>query len=800
MTALTSPLRLEHVTDVLGTSHLNRVAKRYSGEKGLNGKAASRDALIRALDSPARLDALVASLHPVERSLLSEMRRHGGAMDGWALYTFARLRGLPAPPVKVNPYSANLFGGHRGATFPGAEVIWALLADGLLFPASVPNPWVLNAYAYYHHRPFPDLPASWLLADPRLLSHLPPLEALPMKVTFARVPSPERPAAAPSGVLLALRFQELLRGLHLTGGLGVTQAGTYNKSALGKLGRVMPALQDPELWLTLAQHLGLLQADAGGRHVQAHPGAVRALSVADLQGRVAGIVGALHLPEDDAHLLPHAGALRACLVALLRDLPHATTERDLLRVMKEVIPADLRAQRHDYRQVTNPDAWITWVGITLRGVMTDLGLVVMEDREGMTVLTSNVGMNASLPTQAGPESAGIGTRPAPLAWILQPNFELLVFPAHLQAHQFVILSAAEAARFDIQTATYRLTRESVYAALEHGLNLKELLDGLQASSATPLSAGVQGTIRDWAARRERVTLRQGVTLLEYPTRSKRDAALRARGTAVGDTLLMLQPGQPLPHGVTTLNYDVAPPKSLKFSADGSFTVTGELDFLTRSLLAGRIAAVRPQQYVIRPATPGQLPRSFLTDLEARSSTRLPAPLRLQLGIWSGAVPPPNVATITVIQHPQAQALAQHPSLKALIGISLSPSLLTVHAGKEAAFETALHALGLTPNREIMPAQDAASDLLVLTDTRKKREFLEEAIRNGHELLLQYTEEKYVSSGWNGSRVTTGKRRLDELRPLQVDRQGSTPYLDARDLKTGEEVRIRVQYILGMAIR
>ena len=100
----------------------------------------------------------------------------------------------------------------------------------------------------------------------------------------------------------------------------------------------------------------------------------------------------------------------------------------------------------------------------------------------------------------------------------------------------------------------------------------------------------------------------------------------------------------------------------------------------------------------------------------------------------------------------------------------------------------------------MPAQDAASDLLVITDTRKKREFLEEAIRNGHELRLQYNEEKYVSSGWNSSRVTTGRRRLDEIRPLRVDRQGSTPYLEARDLKTGGEMRIRVQYILGMAIR
>ncbi|UQN09600.1 helicase-associated domain-containing protein [Deinococcus sp. QL22] len=806
ITELTSPLRLEQMANVLGTSHFNRVAKRYSGEKGLNGKAAGRDALIRTFANPGRLDALVAKLHPTELQLLSEVRRQGGAMDGWALYSFARLRGLSTPPIKLDPYGPNLFEGYRGAEFAGADLIWTLFADGLLFPAALPNPWVRDTYAYFQHRPFPDLPGSWVLADPRLLARLPetkpaPLTVKPVKVDTAQVPNTTQAAAR-----LALRLQELLRGVRLLGGLGVTQAGTYNKAALGKLSKLLPALENIGSWLVVAQQLGVLQLDAAGKQVEVNAAQAQALADAgplSLLGHLAQMVGVLPRPEDQEHRLPHAGALRSCLAALLRDLPHPTTEAELLRIMNVVTPVELRLQQPDYglmtsRQVTNPQAWAAWLGATLRGTLTEFGLVSLEQRDGEAVVLPTVAVDAAPKQDMTPKTSP--TVSAPPAWILQPNFELLVYPAQLAVHQWAVLQAAEAVRFDLQTATYRLTRESVYAALEGGLSLADLLGGLQAGSATPLAANMRSTIQDWAARRERLTVHQGVTLLEYPTRAERDAALGSGGTAVGDTLLMLAPGQKLRPGIPILKYDQPPAKTLKFSADGSFSVTGEQDFLTRQLLEGRILTAGKDNYTLRPTLPGGLPTSFLSDLEARSSSRLPGTLRLQLGVWSGSVPPPSVAPVTLIQHPQAQALAQHPALKEFIGLSLGPNLFTVKAGKEAALETALSALGLAPNRKIAAPQSAASDLLIITDTRKKREFLEEAIRNGHNLLIQYQEEKLVGSGWYGSRVSAGKRRLEEFQPMRVDRDGSTPYLQARELKSGEEERIRIQYILGLAIR
>ncbi|UBV44711.1 helicase-associated domain-containing protein (plasmid) [Deinococcus taeanensis] len=800
-----SPLRLEDMADIFGTGHFNRVARRYSGEKGINGKAAAREALSRTFANARRLDALAASLHPTELQLLGEVRRRGGTMDGWALYTFARLRGLKAPPVKLSPSSSNLFEGYQGADFPGADLIWSLFADGLLVPVSVPNHWLRDAYAYYRHRPFPNLPATWVLADPRLLTHLPPVEALPLTVKLGGVQPPTVQNRTSPAARLALHLQEVLRGLRVLGGLGLTQAGTYNKSGLGKLNKLLPALEEPGFWLAAAQSLGLLQVDVAGKQVRVCAEQERALTQAGPQHlvkRLAGLVGVLAMPEDQAHRLPYAGVLRSCLLTLLRDLPGAITESELLRVMSAVIPAELRLPVRDYRVVPNPQAWPDWFGATLRGTMTDFGLVSLEDRDGQAVVTPGEALDTST-VHSEPSNPAAGAAlapvPAPPAWILQPNFELLVYPAHLQPHQFAILYAAEAVRFDAQTATYRLTRDSVYAALEGGLSQADLVAGLQSGSATPLAPSVESTIRDWAARRERLTVHQGVTLLEYPTRSKRDAALSSGGTPVGETLLMLASGQKVQPGISILKYDQVPPKTLKFGDDGTFTITSELDFLTRQLLEGRIAAVGKERYLFRPALAGGLPTSFLNDLEARSSGRLPSLLRLQLGVWSGQTPPPRLAAVTLLQHPQAQGLAQHPALKGLIGGTVGPNLFAVPAGQEQALETALRALGLTPHRELLAPQGAASDLVMITDTRKKREFLEEAIRNGHNLLIQFNEEKTVG-GWYSSRATPGKRRLDEFQPLRVDRAGNTPYLDARNLKSSEEERIRIQYILGIAIR
>ncbi|MFD1733116.1 hypothetical protein ACFSC4_21370 [Deinococcus malanensis] len=164
---------------------------------------------------------------------------------------------------------------------------------------------------------------------------------------------------------------------------------------------------------------------------------------------------------------------------------------------------------------------------------------------------------------------------------------------------------------------------------------------------------------------------------------------------------MLAPGQKVGPGVSVLKYDQAPPKPLKFNDDGTFTITGALDFLTRQLLEGRIAAAGQDRYTLRPALAGSLPVSFLNDLEARSSGRLPGLLRLQLGVWSGQTPPPRVAAVTLLQHPQAQALAQYPTLKGLIGGTVGPNLCMVQPGQEQALELALGALGLTPSMRFL---------------------------------------------------------------------------------------------------
>ena len=62
------------------------------------------------------------------------------------------------------------------------------------------------------------------------------------------------------------------------------------------------------------------------------------------------------------------------------------------------------------------------------------------------------------------------------AWIVQPNFEILVYIDEVAPSQMIFLDRY-ADRLDIQqhTAHYRLTRESVYRGLERGGSLEEFI-------------------------------------------------------------------------------------------------------------------------------------------------------------------------------------------------------------------------------------------------------------------------------------------------------------------------------------
>ena len=128
-----------------------------------------------------------------------------------------------------------------------------------------------------------------------------------------------------------------------------------------------------------------------------------------------------------------------------------------------------------------------------------------------------------------------------VAWVVQPNFEIVVYLDRATPEQLAFLER-HAERFQTQqhVAQYRLTRPAIYAALESGSKLDRLLATLEGGAGRPLPQNIIAEIREWAALREQVTLYRRARLLEYGDTPARDADVkRLSGVAVGDRFLLV---------------------------------------------------------------------------------------------------------------------------------------------------------------------------------------------------------------------------------------------------------------------
>ena len=775
-----SALRLEPLMERMAAPQLIRMAARYAPGDDARQLQKARQAIEQALGNPRRLKALIDTLSPLERFLLDEVRRSPTGVDGWALVVSARAHGLK-PAQK--PVQVELYRHYRAASFEGAELIWSLLADGLLLPVTLPNPF-LEGYGRGL-----EAGSSMLGADELLLACLPPPAARPpLRLDLPPVAFAPQ-ATAPQTVMLKLL--EVLRVIRQTGGLPLTKGGEYNRNAFKRLQKRLPSLPDAEFWIEVCQLGGLLEDQgetlrptrASGRL----PGSDPAEVVRGL-GRVYTDLDSSHEPAGE--LVAHLGPLRSSLLGLLSQVPPTTAE-GLSRAFEASTPDILRLPSWRGQGLQ----WRPWLQQALAGPLRELGLVGLAG-EGEAAIVAPA---AALQEPPGAQDLpGAPARPPSPAWVVQPNFELVVYPAQLEAEGLGLLAAAEALRFDEHSASYRLTRESVYAALEEGLDLQTLLDGLERHSATPLPAGVRSTLTGWAARRERLVLHSHVTLLEFPDAASRDAYLgRSGGTPIAQTLLLPEAGRRLPVGLPVLRYDAPPPRALQVAPDGLIRVHGELDFPGRQLLAQH-ARAEDGGYRLVPGT--GLTASAVRDFEARVEGSLPPLLRLQLGRWSGGEPAPALAQATLLQHPQAAWLLEQPALAPLLEGLLAPGLLLVRAGQQGTVEHELGRLGLPPEGPLglQSASDAPGlpDYEFPEDTRRKRALLEQAIAEGRQVRLMYQTETY--HGWYGE-SRPGKTRQRLLVPQEIYREGSTPYLRADVPGEHEEEQIRIGYILGIAL-
>lgn len=855
---------LDTMLEHMNAEQLMQVAKRFYPEANARRVVESRRAVLEALGSTALLDTMISALSPLERVLLGEVKRRGGAVNGWALIVYAALHDFkPAAHVGSSVYKDQL------NPAPGIGYLGVLLRDGLLIPASNHAPWFVTPHLYVSSR---DAGNDLVFVDLRVLARFPdepspsarPLEFEPLGSVTPSSTHPLQPL---------LELFEVMQLVLEEGGLQITQSGRVSKALLTRLLKRRPWLEERlERLLQLALALGLLGAPEGGSTKDLWPvnlPLLRKLQEAPLTISYAFIVEAVlnvsETPAVDswnsrqANLISEAVAGQALLksLELLPDHP-VGMEVALDRLWQRALKHLATFPRVRYRDA-NKDATSerpTWFTDLLLGTFRDLGLVAVAERpdveakpsadeanhgdlhvmrDGKVVRFKSSserdtayryvmmpalglswlaqGRQLQRATQAPePEQVrrlmGLNPetgKPDKPSLLIQPNFDILVYLDRLSPFALTVLSCADCNRIDAQTAGYTITRSSLYRALETGLEISMLLELLQEHSIG-VPDNVAQSLRDWAARRERLRVRENVKLLEYATQKERDDALLKLTSAKGLTerFILLDDESSLPKVDVYHRYGLAPSRTLQFHPEGHFRLEGATDLACRAVLAQLATQDSEGRYHLDMAKvrAGALTTAARDTLAARARGGLPPQLEVLMNIWEGKSAEPALAKISVFQHPSATALAKHPKIARCLDKQLNDTSYLVREGKEIRLEQSLSDLGLTFTQsfttDIKP-QATENSMQRGLHTRKMRVMIETTISEGRSLELHYHRENVKYDDYGYTKKTKGKLVTEKVTPEEVAYLGSTPYLTGKTLEKSDYRHIRIGYITGIAV-
>lgn len=97
--------------------------------------------------------------------------------------------------------------------------------------------------------------------------------------------------------------------------------------------------------------------------------------------------------------------------------------------------------------------------------------------------------------------------------VIQPNFQLLAFEPTGEDVLFTLDRLAQRVRAE-KVVEYRITRESVYAALRGGMETAQIITFLEGIASSGLPQNVRRSIEEWGAWQERIVVRRNTPLLQ----------------------------------------------------------------------------------------------------------------------------------------------------------------------------------------------------------------------------------------------------------------------------------------------
>ncbi len=636
--------------------------------------------VLEGLASPERVRAVIAKLEPPERMALALLKWLGNNVPP-ALLAVALLAAgrVPRDARRLDDDLGELWGVDTRGLFLGRGGYWRDAVDTL------------------GNSGRPDA----VFTDDRILEQVGPAEPKPIRLR--PVPRPDvvlsrRPQAVFLDVLSILQAVEKL------GGLGLTKSGWLRVSDRRKLLRALSwgeetsfdglVFPDPALAFESAlSSAGLLEVvDDRLVVAAAEPVTAPAQMLLQVRALLHGFLRACdwrerrargHYHDIDFRLSQARVALVVALGALAdgaeafyaiddldRELFARLGERFSLTsfpfrpggLREDVDRAALAKWREGLRAL-----WLSeerpWLDAALTTWLYALGIVELGMVDGRPVSFRLTELGHAILHETPMPSAAEATPTTEAAWVVQPNFDIVLWLERATAAELAFLERhAQRAELRDHTAHYVLTRDAVYTALEGGSTVEGLLDGLQAGSQAELPQNVVAEVREWARMRERITVYRSANLLEFTTPSARDAALAEglAGTPVAERYVLLRgadgvPQRPpwSPGGVRRLDYSVPLPPCVYASADGVVRLaTPATDIITSAQLdrwCRRLSARRwvlTAETVAAAAKAGHSARAFAKLLDRRAIGGLPDLVTVALRSWAGK--PAAVAGVRVV--------------------------------------------------------------------------------------------------------------------------------------------------------
>jgi hypothetical protein len=261
--------------------------------------------------------------------------------------------------------------------------------------------------------------------------------------------------------------------------------------------------------------------------------------------------------------------------------------------------------------------------------------------------------------------------------------------------------------------TLRLTRGSVYQALESGWNQEEIVAFLRRHAQDPLPANVEHSLAEWSARREALVLHTGATLFAFPTPEAAGKYLAQHpGTACGDRFVLAtgRGAVKAPAGAVVVGHPGNLRQTWTLSEDGACQTAGPVDLVQAARLR-RMAEWTSDGWRFTPASVGQgvaggLKLGVLHRWVDDHLAQPAPPLLLEaMDAWAGRPHPATLSDALLLHIPDAdafEAVANSPRLGAYLLDIPGPGWLIVRRETRKEFLGLLEYLGFTVGRDLVP--------------------------------------------------------------------------------------------------